>query len=115
MTDKTPASPRCAVLIGPYLSGKTTLLEALLFAAGATHRKGKVTEGNTVGDSSPEARARQMSVEANFAHRVALAYSTTSDAGAGRSGRIPSGRGVFVPGPRRERLVGGLPHGAFLS
>ena len=68
MTDKTPAPPRCAVLIGPYLSGKTTLLEALLFAAGATHRKGKVTEGNTVGDSSPEARARQMSVEPNFAH-----------------------------------------------
>ncbi len=68
MTDKTPAPPRCAVLIGPYLSGKTTLLEALLFSAGAIHRKGSVTEGNTVGDSSPEARARQMSVEPNFAH-----------------------------------------------
>ncbi len=68
MTDTTPAPPRCAALIGPYLSGKTTLLEALLFAAGATHRKGSVTEGNSVGDSSPEARARQMSVEPNFAH-----------------------------------------------
>jgi elongation factor G len=68
MTDTTPAPPRCAVLIGPYLSGKTTLLEAMLFAAGATHRKGSVTEGNSVGDSSPEARAREMSVEPNFAH-----------------------------------------------
>ena len=68
MTDKTPAPPRCAVLIGPYLSGKTTLLEALLSASGAIHRKGSITEGNTVGDSSPEARARQMSVEPNFAH-----------------------------------------------
>ena len=30
------AAPRCAALIGPYLSGKTTLLEALLFASGGT-------------------------------------------------------------------------------
>ena len=62
MTDKTPAPPRCAVVIGPYLSGKTTLLEALLFAAGATHRKGSVVEGNTVGDSSPEAKAGPSSI-----------------------------------------------------
>lgn len=68
MTSTSPAPPRCAVLIGPYLSGKTTLLEALLHTAGATHRKGSVTEGNSVGDSSPEARAREMSVEPNFAH-----------------------------------------------
>ena len=75
MTDKTPAPPRCAVLIGPYLTGKTTLLEALLFAAGAIHRKGSITEGNTVGDSTPEARARQMSVEPNFAHGEYLGES----------------------------------------
>lgn len=54
---------RCAALVGPYLSGKTTLLESLLFTAGAIHRKGTVKEGNTVGDSSDEARARQMSTE----------------------------------------------------
>jgi len=75
MTDTTPAPPRCAVLIGPYLSGKTTLLEALLFSAGAIHRKGSITEGNTVGDSSPEARAREMSVEPNFAHGEYLGES----------------------------------------
>src|SRR5580693_633351 len=39
MTDR-PAGPRCAALVGPYLSGKTTL---------------------------PEARARQMSTELNVA------------------------------------------------
>ncbi len=54
---------RCAALVGPYLSGKTTLLESLLFTAGALHRKGSVKEGNTVGDASAEARARKMSTE----------------------------------------------------
>ena len=58
---------RCAALAGPYLSGKTTLLESLLFAAGATTRKGSVRDGNTVGDGSAEAKARQMSVEVNLA------------------------------------------------
>ena len=68
MTTKPAAKPRCAVIVGPYTSGKTTLMEALLHGAGAIHRKGSVPEGNTVGDPSPEARARQMTVEANFAH-----------------------------------------------
>jgi elongation factor G len=54
---------RCAALVGPYLSGKTTLLESLLFTAGAIHRKGTVKDGNTVGDASDEARARNMSTE----------------------------------------------------
>src|SRR5262249_42739705 len=54
-------------LIGPYLSGKTSLMEALLFAAGTTTRRGSVRDGNSVGDHSPEARARQMSTELNIA------------------------------------------------
>ncbi len=61
------AAPRCAALIGPYLSGKTTLLEALLHASGGTSRRGSVREGNSVGDHTPEARARQMSTELNVA------------------------------------------------
>ena len=66
MTDR-PAGPRCAALVGPYLSGKTTLLEALLFASGTTHRRGSAKDGNTVGDHASEARARQMSTELNVA------------------------------------------------
>src|SRR5271170_7961065 len=61
------AAPRCAALIGPYLSGKTSLLEALLFASGATTRRGSVRDGNSVGDHTAEARARQMSTELNVA------------------------------------------------
>lgn len=67
MTGKTPSLPRAAALVGPFASGKTSLLEALLLRAGAIARQGKIKDGNTVGDSSPEARARQMSVEPNFA------------------------------------------------
>ena len=63
----TKTGPRCAALVGPYLSGKTTLLESLLFASGAITRKGSVRDGNTVGDSAPEAKARQMSVEVGLA------------------------------------------------
>ncbi len=67
MVAKAAEAPRCAALVGPYLSGKTTLLESLLFATGATNRKGTAKEGNMVGDSSAEARARQMGVELNCA------------------------------------------------
>ena len=65
MTNSIPTGPRNIAIIGPYLSGKTTLLEALLHACGATNRKGSVTEGTTVGDSAAEARARNMSTELN--------------------------------------------------
>ncbi len=69
--------PRTVALVGPYGSGKTTLLEAVLFATGAAARKGAVAQNNTVGDSSPEARARQMSVEVNCATTSYLDESFT--------------------------------------
>ena len=61
------SGPRCVAFVGPYGTGKTTLLESILWITGATPRKGAVAAGNTVGDSSAEARARQMSVEVNTA------------------------------------------------
>jgi elongation factor G len=63
MSDKTPSAPRCAVIVGPYLTGKTTLLESILAISGAIGRKGSVNAGNTVGDFSPEARERNMTTE----------------------------------------------------
>lgn len=61
-------TPRCVALVGPYLSGKTSLLESLLYISGTRHRKGAVKDGSAVGDASPEARASQMGVEVNIAH-----------------------------------------------
>jgi elongation factor G len=58
---------RTVAIVGPYLSGKTTLLESLLAVTGAISRKGTIGDKNTVGDASPEARDRQMSVEINNA------------------------------------------------
>src|SRR5215469_1595593 len=69
--------PRCVALVGPYGSGKTTLLESILFVSEAIQRKGSVPQKNTVGDSSTEARARQMSVEVNCATAQFLDESFT--------------------------------------
>ena len=58
---------RCIALVGPYLSGKTTLLEAILARTGTIKRQGRIADKNTVGDASEEARAHGMSVELNIA------------------------------------------------
>lgn len=61
------AGPRCIAIVGPFQSGKTTLLESILMRCGALSRTGSVKTGNTVGDASSEARAHQMSIEPNVA------------------------------------------------
>src|SRR6202047_359307 len=59
--------PRCIALVGPFQSGKTTLLEAILARTGAIQRQGTVDGGNTVGDASKESRHHKMSVEVSVA------------------------------------------------
>lgn len=67
MPKKAPSGPRCVALVGPYLSGKTALLESLLAHCGALHRKGSRKDGNTIGDGASESRARAMGTEVNVA------------------------------------------------
>ena len=68
MNQSIGANTRNVALVGPYSSGKTSLLESLLFVTGAITRKGKISDRNTVSDSSTQARDRQMSVEVSVAH-----------------------------------------------
>ncbi|MDC7789574.1 elongation factor G [Rhodoplanes sp. TEM] len=62
-----PTGPRCIAIVGPFQSGKTTLLEAILARTGAITRQGTVDQGTTVGDASKEARDHRMSVELSVA------------------------------------------------
>ncbi|HEX2802402.1 MAG TPA: elongation factor G [Sphingomicrobium sp.] len=57
---------RAIALVGPAGAGKTSVAEAILFAAGATDRHGSVGNGTSIGDSSPEARSRGGSTELNL-------------------------------------------------
>ena len=57
---------RVIALVGPAGAGKTSLAEAMLFAAGATDRLGSTANGSSTGDSSPEARQRGGSTELNL-------------------------------------------------
>ncbi|MFH0302925.1 elongation factor G [Bradyrhizobium sp. 31Argb] len=59
---RSPRGPRCIALVGPFQSGKTTLLEAILARTGAIRTAGSVDAGSSVGDASAEARNHKMSV-----------------------------------------------------
>lgn len=73
-----PASgPRCIAIVGPFQSGKTTLLEAILERTGVIARAGRVADGSSVGDASAEARAHAMSIEPNVATVEFLGESMT--------------------------------------
>ncbi|MGJ3262706.1 MAG: elongation factor G [Salinarimonas sp.] len=65
--ESSAGAARCVAIVGPFQSGKTTLMESLLERAGAIARAGSVAAGTSVGDSSREARAHAMSVEPNVA------------------------------------------------
>jgi len=66
MAGESPKGTRAIALVGPAGAGKTSLAEAMLFAAGATDRLGSTANGSSIGDSSPESRQRGGSTELNL-------------------------------------------------
>ncbi len=62
MADYQTASIRNIALVGHGSEGKTTLAEAMLYAAGHIDRQGRVEDGNTVSDYDPEEIKRRISI-----------------------------------------------------
>jgi elongation factor G len=63
--------------VGPFQSGKTTLLEAILARTGAIPRAGSVDAGSSVGDATPEARQHKMGVGLSAATTTFMGDSYT--------------------------------------
>jgi elongation factor G len=66
MAGQPSKGTRVIALVGPAGAGKTSLAEAMLFAAGASDRLGSTANGSSIGDSSPESRQRGGSTELNL-------------------------------------------------
>src|SRR3954454_21495404 len=91
--DRRVSGPRLIALVGPFQSGKATLIESILARTAALSRQGNVRDGSSVGDSSAAARAHAMSIEATIA---------TTD--------CPGNRFTFVDCPGTMELAYDLPN-----
>jgi elongation factor G len=68
MAHPDPAKIRNVAVMGHRGCGKTSLVEAMLHAAGVTNRLGSVPDGTTVSDFDDDERRRSMSITASLCH-----------------------------------------------
>lgn len=63
-----PGKIRNVALVGHRGTGKTSLLEAILYRSGVVNRLGSVQDGTTVSDFDDDEKKRQLSLSATLAH-----------------------------------------------
>jgi len=68
MADITTSGLRNVAVVGHGDTGKTTLVSACLYTAGAVNRMGLVDQGTATTDYDPEEIERQISIQAALAH-----------------------------------------------
>ncbi len=123
MNHKVLENARNIAIVGPYSGGKTTLLESILLITGATTRKGTIKDGNTISDSSPEARERKMSVEVSAVSTTYQQFDLTfldcpgsiEFAQEAYNALVGAGAAIIVCEPEIERLLTLAPLFKFLD
>jgi elongation factor G len=107
MTAQEPGKIRNVAVVGHRGTGKTSLVEALLYQSGAVNRLGTVEQGSTVSDWDEDEQRRQMSLSATLTHcewqgRKINLLDTPGDAGfqgdAIAASRVVEGELVVVSG-----------------
>jgi elongation factor G len=107
MPAQEPGKIRNVAVVGHRGTGKTSLVEALLFQSGAVNRLGAVEQGTTVSDWDEDEQRRQMSLSATLTHcewqgRKLNILDTPGDAGfqgdAIAASRVVEGELVVVSG-----------------
>jgi elongation factor G len=107
MPAQEPGKIRNIAVVGHRGTGKTSLVEALLFQSGAVNRLGTVEQGTTVSDWDEDEQRRQMSLSATLTHcgwqeRKINILDTPGDAGfqgdAIAATRVVEGELVVVSG-----------------
>src|ERR687891_2612401 len=68
MPHAEPGRIRNVAVVGHRGTGKTSLVEAMLFQAGATNRLGTIEQGTTISDFEEDEQRRAMSIAASLCH-----------------------------------------------